>query len=249
MLVENLPFWLSLATGPVMRFALVLLVLGLLRLVLLTLWDMAMAVRRAQDRHIPYFKIFGETFRWLLPFSRRHRTRRVYSFASFGFHLGILIVGFFLSNHIDIWLRAVGTSLAPTPYALSLDKRILDGLTLVTILAGLVLLFYRLYAPSSRALSKGMDYLLLVLILNIFVSGFIAGKDGLIASAPLSYDQIMLFHTLNGLVLLATIPFTKIAHCVLFPLIRLGSEIAWRMKPGGGSEVVKTLHGPEGRRI
>ncbi|MEW5873405.1 MAG: hypothetical protein AB1894_29360 [Chloroflexota bacterium] len=247
-MLENSPFWLSLATGPVMRFALTLMVLGLLRLVALTVWDMVSAVRRAQDRSIPYFKVIRETFSWLFPFSRLHRTRRAYSFASFGLHMGVLIVGLFLSNHIDILLRALLLSSAG-PVWPAVNKLVLDGLTLVTIVAGLVLLFYRLYVPSSRTLSKSMDYILLVLILNIFVSGFIAGQDGLIASAPVSYDQLMLFHTLNGLVLLATIPFTKVSHCVLFPLIRLGSEIAWHMKPGGGNEVVDTLYGPEGRRI
>jgi hypothetical protein len=29
----------------------------------------------------------------------------------------------------------------------------------------------------------------------------------------------------------------------------LGSEIAWHLTPQGGSDVVKTLYGPEGRKI
>jgi hypothetical protein len=59
----------------------------------------------------------------------------------------------------------------------------------------------------------------------------------------------MLFHTLNGMALALLIPFTKIAHCVLFPLIRLGTEVAWHFTPQGGSETVKSLHGPQGRKI
>jgi hypothetical protein len=90
-----------------------------------------------------------------------------------------------------------------------------------------------------------MDYLLLVLILDIFVSGFVAGR----AWNPFPYDGLMLFHSLNGLLLLALIPFTKIAHCVLYPLIRLSGEIAWRFTPQGGSRTVETLYGPEGRRL
>jgi hypothetical protein len=54
---------------------------------------------------------------------------------------------------------------------------------------------------------------------------------------------------LNGLLLLAVIPFTKIAHCVLYPLIRLSSEIGWRFTPHGGSQSVQSLYGPEGRKI
>jgi hypothetical protein len=59
----------------------------------------------------------------------------------------------------------------------------------------------------------------------------------------------MLFHTLNGLGLILITPFTKIAHCVLFPLIRLGTEVAWHFTPMGGEKTVQTLHGPQGRKI
>lgn len=234
-----MPTWLIIAKGPIMRFTLTLLCLGLLRLVLLTLWEMATTVRKAGNRQVPYRQILAATLSWLVPVHRLHRTRGPYSFASFGFHTGILAAGLFLSNHIDILSAVTGLSWP------SLSKPLLDVLTLVTILGGLTLLFYRIYASNSRILSRSMDYLLLVLILNIFISGFIAGQ----AWNPIPYNQLMLFHTLNGVVIMATIPFTKIAHCVLFPLIRLGSEIAWHLQPGTGQRVVETIHGAEGRKI
>jgi hypothetical protein len=77
------------------------------------------------------------------------------------------------------------------------------------------------------------------------MSGFIAGR----AWNPIPYDGLMLFHTLNGIGLLLLIPFTKIAHCVLFPLIRLGTEVAWHFVPESGSKSVQTIHGPQGRKI
>jgi hypothetical protein len=154
-------------------------------------------------------------------------------------HLGIIFAGLFLSNHIAI-LRA-NTGIAwPTIY-----RPILDGLTLMAIVAGAYLLLYRIYVWGSRSMSKALDYVLLLLILNIFVSGYVAGR----VWNPIPYDTLMLFHTLNGVVLLILIPFTKIAHCVLYPLIRLGSEIAWHLTPQGGSDVIKTLYGPEERKI
>jgi hypothetical protein len=51
------------------------------------------------------------------------------------------------------------------------------------------------------------------------------------------------------MLMLVVVPFSKISHCVLYPLIRLATEIAWHFVPQGGAEVVKTLHGPQGRRI
>lgn len=234
-----MPTWLEIAKGPIFRFTLVILVLGLGRLVSLSIWGMIAAIRRAGDRRIPYAQIIKETLSWLFPVHRLHRMRPVFSYASFAMHLGIIFAGFFLSNHIAILQANVGIAW-PAIY-----RPILDGLTLAAIVAGAYLLLYRIYVRSSRSLSKATDYVLLLLILNIFISGYVAGR----AWNPIPYDSLMLFHTINGVLMLILIPFTKIAHCVLYPLIRLGSEIAWHLTPQGGSDVIKTLYGPEGRKI
>jgi len=222
-----------------MRFALALLVLGLSRIVLLTIWDLRAAVRRAGDARIRYSQIIGKTLSWLFPVFHLQRARSLYSYASFIFHLGILTAFLFLGNHIDILKANFG--LAWPAFA----RPLLDVLALGTIVSGSYLFLHRIYVTSSRKLSRTMDYLLLALILNIFLSGYLAGQRW----NPIPYDSLMLFHTLNGILLLILIPFTKIAHCVLYPLIRLGTEIAWHFSPHGGAEVVKALHGPERRRI
>jgi nitrate reductase gamma subunit len=234
-----MPTWLVLAKGPIFRFVLAILALGLLRLVVLTAAEMIAAVRRAGDRRLPYLQIARQTLIWLVPVRRLGRSRSGYSIASFVLHLGVLLVGLFLVNHLDLLEANTGLSWWAIP------KPVLDGLTLAAILAGGFLLLYRLYMVSSRRLSRAADYLLLVLILNIFISGYLAGRPW----NPISYNSLMLFHTLNGLVLLAIVPFSKIAHCVLYPLIRLGTEIAWHFTPQGGSEVLQALHGEQGRKI
>ena len=233
------PTWLELVTGPVFRFALVILILGLARLVFLSLWGMVSAIRRAGNRQLAYGQIFKETLSWLFPFFRLHRVRPLQSYASFVFHIGVILGLLFLQNHLDILRSTVGIAWPAMP------RFILDILTLLTVVTGTYLLLYRLYARGARALSGVMDYLLLLLLLNIFVSGFLAGRPW----NPIPYNGLMLFHTLNGIFLLLLIPFTKIAHCVLFPLIRLGSEIAWHLTSHGGSDVIQTLYGPEGRKI
>ena len=233
-----MPTWLEIAKGPLFRFTLVILVLGLARPVFLSIWGMVSAIRQA-DRRIPYGQIARETLSWLVPLHRLGRTRPIFSYTSVAFHLGIIFVGLFLSSHINILQYNTGIAWP------SLYHPILDGLTCLTIAAGGYLLLSRIYIPNSRTLSQAMDYILLLLILNIFVSGYLAGR----AWNPIPYDGLMLFHTLNGILLLILIPFTKITHCVLYPLIRLGSEVAWHLTPQGGSDVIKTLHGPEGRTI
>jgi nitrate reductase gamma subunit len=151
----------------------------------------------------------------------------------------VIFAALFLQNHIDIVQSTINITWPAMP------RFLLDGLTLLTIIAATYLLFHRLYISHARSLSKPIDYLLIVLILNIFVSGYVAGR----ASNPIPYNGLMLFHTLSGIALIALIPFTKIAHCVLFPLVRLASEIAWHLTPHGGTDVVRTLYGPEGRQV
>ena len=234
-----MPAWLNLSTGPVARFVLVVLVLGLLRLAILSVWGIISAIRCAGDRNIPLRRILLETVSWLFPIRHIHKTRRWYSYASYGFHVGILVVSPFLVNHLDLMQDNLGFSWA------AISKPVLDLLTILTIACGLFLLLHRIYVLGSRKLSRAMDYLLLVFILNIFISGFVAGRSW----NPFPYGATMLFHSLNALLLLALIPFTKIAHCVLYPLIRLSSEIAWRFARQGGSETIQALYGPEGRKI
>jgi nitrate reductase gamma subunit len=230
-----MPTWMILAKGPVFFFVLTLLSLGLLRLVFLTTWDIVAAIRRAGDQRLPYRQIALQTVLWLLPFNKLHRNRAGYSLASFSMHASLLVVSLFLRNHLDILQANIGISW------ISFPKPILDVLTFVGILGISVLLIFRLYVPSSRRLSRVADYLLLLILLNIFVSGFIAGRPW----NPIPYNGLMLFHTINGMVLLLIIPFTKVAHCVLFPLIRLGTEVAWHFVPQGGMKSVQALHGPQ----
>jgi nitrate reductase gamma subunit len=233
------PTWLELAQGPLFYFALAILFLGLARLILLSIWGIAAALHRAGDRHIPYSQVLKETIIWLVPVTRLHRSRPLHSYASFIFHVGLILAGLFLQNHLDILRANLGFAWP------AISRPILDVLTLATIITGAFILLYRLYARSARAMSRVMDYVLLLLILSIFISGYVAGRPWNL----IPYNSLMLFHTICGLALLMLIPFSKIAHCVLFPLVRLSSEIAWHFPPQGGSNVIKTLYGPEGRKI
>lgn len=234
-----MPTWLILAKGPVFFFTLIIFALGLLRLVSLTVWDILAAIQRAGDRHVPYRQILRQTLSWFLPITRLHRARPAYSYASFASHISILLVSLFLRNHLDILQADIGLAWWP------ISKPILDILTLIGIIGISFLLLSRIYVIALRHMSSVSDYLLLILLLNIFVSGYLAGRNW----NPIPYDGLMLFHVLNGVALLLVTPFTKIAHCVLFPLIRFGSEVAWHFIPQGGSKTVQTIYGMQGRKL
>ena len=146
-----MPTWMLFAKGPAFLFVLTILTLGLLRLIILTTWDLISAVRRAGDQRLPYRQIALQTVLWLLPFNKLHRNRAGYSIASFSLHLGILIVSLFLRNHLDILQENIGISWV------SISKSILDALTLIGILGISYLLLFRIYVASSRRLSRTSD--------------------------------------------------------------------------------------------
>jgi nitrate reductase gamma subunit len=231
-----MPDWLELARGSIFRFALVVMLAGLLRQIVLTIWDMRIAWQHAGRRlPLPYRQVLKDTLGSLLPIGRLTPSQLAFSVASMCFHIGLILSLLFLRNHLD--LLGAGWP--------AMIRSLLDGVTLLGIGGGSYLLIYRVYVRRARLLSGLTDYGLLVILLNLLVSGFVAGQ----AWNSIPYNGLMLFHTLNGLTLMVLTPFTKIAHCVLYPLARLSTELAWRFTPHGGSDVVRTLFGPEGRKI
>jgi hypothetical protein len=83
-----------------------------------------------------------------------------------------------------------------------------------------------------------MDYLLLLLILVPFVSGYLASHPGV---NPFRWDVTMLLHILSAELLFVAVPFTKLAHVVLFPFDRL-SAVHWQLQPGAGEKVAAALY-------
>ena len=100
--------WLDFARGPLLRFALVVMFMGLARNVFLAVWGLIEAVHRAQDKNIPYRAVFLRTLSWLVPVTRLHRHRFLNSMLSFLFHGGLLLSALFLQDHIDLWDRSWG---------------------------------------------------------------------------------------------------------------------------------------------
>ena len=59
--------WIEWARGPAFIFALSFMLLGLMRHVALTVWEIFSAVRRAGDKSLPYRQICTATLKWMLP--------------------------------------------------------------------------------------------------------------------------------------------------------------------------------------
>ena len=92
-------------------------------------------------------------------------------------------------------------------------------------------------------MSRAMDYVLLLLILLPFGSGYLASHP---AANPFPWEVMMLVHLLSAEVLFVLVPFTKLAHIVLFAFDRI-SAVHWQLRPGAGDKVAEALFGREVR--
>ena len=223
--------WLEWARGPIFWGALTFMILGLARHAVLTVWEIARAVRRAGDPTIPYKAIAQATVKWLLPFGKM-KGRLVYSVTTLAFHASILVAPVFLAAHIQLIRRGLGFGWPALP------NRIIDVLTAIAIVTALALVIERLAAKDSRHLSRFSDYALPLLIALPFASGLLAMHPVI---NPFAHQATLLIHVLSADLILVLIPMTKLSHMILLPATQLVSEVAWHFTPDGGSKVAVAL--------
>jgi len=227
---------LEFARGPLFAACFLVMFLGLARLVLLRTWQLRRLWIRASKDRFPTVKMLRDIAIWLVPITRLHRIRWPAAMTSFLFHIGLIIVPIFLADHIALWERSLGFSWFALPVSVA------DALTIMTILTGLGLLAIRIFDETTRFMSGFADYAILILLLVLIASGFLASH---LTWNPFKYKTTMFVHVLAGDLMLALMPFTKLSHAVLFPFERVSSEVYWRFPAGAGDRVAADLHGKE----
>ena len=120
----------------------------------------------------------------------------------------------------------------------SFRKLVADYLTLLAIVTALILFLKRVSTRDTRMLSRLQDYILPLLIMIPFASGYLAMHP---TTNPFDYNATMFVHVMSGNVILVLMPFSKLSHAVLFPTTQLVSEMAWHLAPGAGENVVLSL--------
>jgi nitrate reductase gamma subunit len=221
------------AKGPLFRFTFAIMILGLARIFILTLWGGYEAYRKAGDKKMPWNLMFSRSVEWLFPAKRIFNRRPIYSLFSILFHVGLLLVPIFLFAHVQLWHSAIGITW-PT-----LSKPVADLLTITTIIFALALLIGRMTSKAANYISRKQDYLWPVLLIIPFVTGYICANT---AVSPKGYQVSMLIHILSGELIFILIPFTKIAHCVLMPFAQFVCNLAWRFPPDTDDAVCTTLN-------
>lgn len=222
---------LEFARGTALIFAVTFMTLGLVRHVLLTVWEVTRTIRRAGDKDIPYKKIWKTTLRWLVPVDKiRHEP--VFSATSILFHAAILITPLFLAGHVVLLGEWLGFTWPTIPNLLA------DILTIVAILAAVALVVQRLAARATRQLSRKSDYALPLVVAIPFLTGFLVMHPAL---NPFSFEAMLFVHVMSANLVFVLLPITKLSHAVLLPSVQLVSEIGWKWPADSGSRVAAAL--------
>jgi nitrate reductase gamma subunit len=159
---------------------------------------------------------------WLFPFGTRSwRNNPGFTVLVFALHFGLLFTPIFLLGHNILLKERWGFSLWTIPEGLA------DALTVVVILAVIFLILRRLALPEVRLITTAYDYLLLLIAVAPFVTGFIAYHG-----VP-NYNFWIIAHIICGEILLVAIPLTKLSHFILFFLSRAQLGADFGIKRGG----------------
>jgi nitrate reductase gamma subunit len=227
-------YWLDLARGPLFAGAFLVMVLGLGRHLLLQLHALVLKKGR-RLKQVSWRRVAMDSLSWAVPWRHMLRGTIFISATSFLFHVGAILVPLFCQDHIILWEEFLGIGLP------ALGRGAADALTLSTIGCCLLLLGYRVVIKRARDLSRPSDYIVLLMVLLPFASGYLASHPNV---NPLPWGGMMLLHILSAEALMVAIPFTKLSHIVLFVFDRL-SEVHWQLRPGAGEKVAEALFGEE----
>lgn len=152
---------------------------------------------------------------WGTPFgSTVMRKNALLTIVGFIFHVGLLILPFFLLTHVLLFYEAWGLSWATLP------EWTADAATLFVVAACVFFLIRRFMNHEIRYISTTMDYLIPVFILIPFITGFWATHN-----LP-GFRICHIVHILSGETMLAAIPFTRLTHMIFgfFTRIYTSSE-------------------------
>ena len=179
---------------------------------------MASLARKKDASSVAYFSLgysLRSIFRWLMPFGTLGwRANPAMTIGTFVFHIGLVLLVLFTPGHAVMWDYLFGV------HVWSLPEVVADAFTVAVIACCLFFGFRRLNVSSVRYVTTCHDWLVLLLVLSVFLFGFLAKMQ---VGNPL---LMSLIHVLAGEAVLIAIPFTRLSHAFFIPFTRgyMGSE-------------------------
>lgn len=208
----------SFLTGPALYAAFIITIIGMI-VRISYLYGVSLGKDRVFYNHQSFEWGAKSIAFWLIPMgSVSSRLQPVFSVMVFIFHISLLSAPLFLAAHNLLWDESFGISLWSMPDTWA------DLLTIAVMISGVFLFVRRIVRPEVRIITEIRDYVLLLLTLLPFASGFMAYHHiG-------EYQTMMILHVASGELLLILLPFTKLGHVVLFFFTRafIGFEMGGR---------------------
>jgi hypothetical protein len=174
---------------------------------------------RQKESYIFSYLTFKHSFRslgaWLIPFfPQSTRLHPVYYGVSYLFHILLFVIPLFLASHIVLINEAFQISWP------ALNDSVADWLTLLLIIFLIFFALRRQMVPEVKYLTTIKDYLLILMVILPFITGFLAYHQ------YFAYRWMMVAHVLSGELMLIMIPFSRFSHMLTGPLSRayMGSE-------------------------
>lgn len=208
----------SFVEGPLLWIAFLTFLIG-------TILRIVFFVTAARKMDKPMFQYFSWKYvlatlgRWLLPVNKDVAKNPVFMPLVYIFHICLIVVPIFLAGHVTLWEESrFEWSWATLPDAWA------DWMTLILIAISIFFFLRRLLSANIRLLSTLSDYLLIVVTVLPFVTGYFLAHGTLDSTAFLG-DNMTLIHMLSGELMLILIPLTRLSHAVLFFFSRAATGI------------------------
>jgi nitrate reductase gamma subunit len=159
---------------------------------------------------------------WIFPYGTRSwRKNPWFTLWVFGMHFGLLFTPIFLLGHNILLKEKWGIRLWALPEAVA------DGFTVIVIISVVFLILRRIALPEVRIITSLYDYLLLLIAVSPFITGFLAYH-----SVP-DYYPVLIAHIICGHIFIIAIPLTKLSHFLLFFMTRAQIGMDYGIKRGG----------------
>ncbi len=220
---------LDFALGPLFRFSFALMLLGLIRSAWLTAAHASGAYLVLADRR-EFWRRLGLRALWhVVPtlVIRKVRGDRspgadayhvFLAILSLVFRFGVLLIPAFMVAHVYLWERGLGTSWPSIPASVS------DALSVVTVIAGVGVVWGRIYSPLIRSIDPVWSFFKPLILLVPFVTGLLAMHP---AWSPVNYHATMLLHTVSAAAIFILIPFGRVLSFLHAPIESVLPELAW----------------------
>jgi hypothetical protein len=226
---ENLRQLLDFVQGPLIRFALAILFLGLVRAAWISVSNALAAYLIIQDRR-EFRRRFWQRVLWhIFPTlvihnlrgerSRAMTTYHVFITAlSIVFRIGVIVIPAFMVAHVYLWERWLGMSWPSIP------ARISDVISVVTVVAGVGVLLGRVYSPLIRSIDPPWAFFKPLILLVLFITGLLAMHP---TWSPISYHAMRILHVGTAALVFLMIPFGRMLAFLHAPIEQVLPEAAW----------------------